>query len=502
MNLSQDFPLMPQENLLLGDCDILGDDIVLKAIADELLRDISPGTSPNEDSGCRFQDITDPAMALDMALEPIDIPIQSPDYLSYPSPGDSSSIASTSDFSLASPQPIVTFELELPSSPDSTTRLCQVCGKPAGKHNYYGGQACNSCRAFFRRSVQNQTYPKFQCSGDMNCTIDSKSWKSCQWCRFNKCQQCGMKIHWVLNETERKVRAEKREQSRKNRQQLAVKANLMRERAITDKFTLDDEIQVKGLMSASLDYMYREVLKFYTCNWATFEVMLHAVYFGKPVNFDIMRNIELFLNYSMKKFYSDFGDMVDITAQDQAKLVEKNYPPIVEFTQAVYMEASNDDVNKMSIKLTDKLRELSLENQEYKVIEKRFDEVSLNNTRQMQPFKYDQVYSGPWTNDQKIKDQHKEMSFKVHSWPRDGKNSACDEVLITLMAMVMLFSSDGLVLDNGHLVEKIQIKYTNLMYKYLKTKYTSSSTKFCQAMNVTSMSRELRHIRDRYIYKD
>ena len=35
-------------------------------------------------------------------------------------------------------------------------RDCHVCGEPAGKHSYYGGQVCPSCRAFFRRSVQSK----------------------------------------------------------------------------------------------------------------------------------------------------------------------------------------------------------------------------------------------------------------------------------------------------------------------------------------------------------
>ena len=34
---------------------------------------------------------------------------------------------------------------------DST--LCLVCGEKAGQHTYYGGKSCQSCRAFFRRSV-------------------------------------------------------------------------------------------------------------------------------------------------------------------------------------------------------------------------------------------------------------------------------------------------------------------------------------------------------------
>ena len=32
--------------------------------------------------------------------------------------------------------------------------LCKVCSDKAGKHRYYGGKSCKSCRQFFRRSVK------------------------------------------------------------------------------------------------------------------------------------------------------------------------------------------------------------------------------------------------------------------------------------------------------------------------------------------------------------
>ena len=42
------------------------------------------------------------------------------------------------------------------SNLETNPRICHVCGEQAGKHSYYGGQVCPSCRAFFRRSVQSK----------------------------------------------------------------------------------------------------------------------------------------------------------------------------------------------------------------------------------------------------------------------------------------------------------------------------------------------------------
>ena len=36
----------------------------------------------------------------------------------------------------------------------SGSTVCPICGNEAGRHVHYGGRACTSCRAFFRRSVQ------------------------------------------------------------------------------------------------------------------------------------------------------------------------------------------------------------------------------------------------------------------------------------------------------------------------------------------------------------
>ncbi len=78
---------------------------------------------------------------------------------------------------------------------EGRTLVCAVCGAAAKGFRYYGAVSCTSCRAFFKRSIQRDTYKTFLCQqGDFTCHINSKSRKSCQLCRFNLCLQRGMSI--------------------------------------------------------------------------------------------------------------------------------------------------------------------------------------------------------------------------------------------------------------------------------------------------------------------
>ena len=61
-------------------------------------------------------------------------------------------------------------------------KLCGVCGDTA-KSMHFGGMACDSCKAFFRRSVQGQSFTTFSCSADQKCIISKKNRKNCQYCR-------------------------------------------------------------------------------------------------------------------------------------------------------------------------------------------------------------------------------------------------------------------------------------------------------------------------------
>lgn len=79
-----------------------------------------------------------------------------------------------------------------PSSAGSERQVlpCSVCGDKAYvKH--YGVIACEGCKGFFKRSVRNSR--KYQCLGNQVCDIDRKTRNRCQYCRFQKCLEVGMK---------------------------------------------------------------------------------------------------------------------------------------------------------------------------------------------------------------------------------------------------------------------------------------------------------------------
>ncbi|CAF1225096.1 unnamed protein product [Adineta ricciae] len=75
---------------------------------------------------------------------------------------------------------------------DFRSEPCQVCGENAsGWH--CGSITCEACKKFFLRSV-NDEYRKYKCMKDKNCLITRTTRTQCQYCRYAKCIQVGMKL--------------------------------------------------------------------------------------------------------------------------------------------------------------------------------------------------------------------------------------------------------------------------------------------------------------------
>ncbi|XP_061189413.1 nuclear hormone receptor FTZ-F1 beta-like [Saccostrea echinata] len=71
---------------------------------------------------------------------------------------------------------------------------CPVCGDAVSGY-HYGIFTCESCKGFFKRTVQNNK--SFTCHRNGDCEISRGNRKKCPCCRFAKCVQMGMKTQAV-----------------------------------------------------------------------------------------------------------------------------------------------------------------------------------------------------------------------------------------------------------------------------------------------------------------
>lgn len=78
------------------------------------------------------------------------------------------------------------------ASPVNNNLKCLVCGdKSSGIH--YGVLACEGCKGFFRRALQDVGDPaRKKCFYSKNCDITILTRNRCQYCRLQKCLALGM----------------------------------------------------------------------------------------------------------------------------------------------------------------------------------------------------------------------------------------------------------------------------------------------------------------------
>ncbi|CAF0876358.1 unnamed protein product [Brachionus calyciflorus] len=111
---------------------------------------------------------------------------------------------------------------------------CHVCGdKSTGSH--FGGISCESCKAFFRRSVQKNRHEDYKCSYSGECKMNTNTRKICQFCRYKTCLSIGMRPKWVLSDDERHQKYGNR---RKNKQKQEVQEAEVKEENETKNITV------------------------------------------------------------------------------------------------------------------------------------------------------------------------------------------------------------------------------------------------------------------------
>ncbi len=68
---------------------------------------------------------------------------------------------------------------------------------------HYGLLTCESCKGFFKRTVQNKKV--YTCVADRSCVIDKTQRKRCPYFRFQKCLDVGMKLEGKLHNFRRRL---------------------------------------------------------------------------------------------------------------------------------------------------------------------------------------------------------------------------------------------------------------------------------------------------------
>ncbi|PZC87401.1 hypothetical protein B5X24_HaOG216553 [Helicoverpa armigera] len=73
---------------------------------------------------------------------------------------------------------------------------CPICEDvTSGVH--YGVRTCESCKLFFKRTVQLDREASYSCIRSYDCMVNVQTRAWCKLCRFNKCLNAGMNTRLV-----------------------------------------------------------------------------------------------------------------------------------------------------------------------------------------------------------------------------------------------------------------------------------------------------------------
>nr|XP_045608524.1 nuclear hormone receptor family member nhr-85-like [Procambarus clarkii]XP_045608583.1 nuclear hormone receptor family member nhr-85-like [Procambarus clarkii] len=293
-------------------------------------------------------------------------------------------------------------------------KRCGVCGD-AARSMHFGGMACDSCKAFFRRSVQSGAYKSFQCPENKICPISKQNRKVCQYCRFKKSQENGMEINWVMSETDRMVLW-------KNR---LAKQRHVQEEKIKDK--------VYGDLPRSLDPKEADVLR----NLAALqESTFRSIPYPEDCygdNIEALANLFVFICKKLGLFFQSVEDYQEVCKTDQNLLMKNGIGTSIYLHGAYMYDYENEmwpaECNKEALKIPP----ISMATlQKFTVLPEAFDAI----------MKYYNKYA-------------KELK---------------DEIILALICLISFFQPDDPQFLNSQQIQDIQLKYLELLRRYLIAK--------------------------------
>jgi len=104
---------------------------------------------------------------------------------------------------------------------------------------------------------------------------------------------------------------------------------------------------------------------------------------------------------------------------------------------------------------------------------------------------YKELYPAGWATDTQAELVHREALTKIVNWPIDH-NRKFDYQMACLLLFIIAFNADFYILENKKMVENIQMKFTMILQRYLRSRmpHDFANTKFLEAMLLISHTQQ------------
>jgi len=352
-------------------------------------------------------------------------------------------------------------------------RLCKVCGEKAGKHSYYGGQACPSCRAFFRRSVQSGYNATYFCVKEGQCQVTLKTRKNCQACRYKLCEAAGMKTTWVLTEEERKIKFDGKGKKRRASSVGQSDHNCLKIKTDDNAHLSEDDIADISNYVAASDYW--EISKVNDMNTELIRKIIRMIAFRAALDQAGQAQLQEVMINRVKKFATKIAEYHSLSHHDKDQILSHNVPLVVILSTCSMFSTKMPWTTQLTPilgaeeveKLNTKLRTLSVSG---------LDSLSMTYT-------------------QFFRTQEGEEEGRVATLVEDIGCWQQEPTELILLSLVILFCPDMMDLVDRKKVEEIQLKFAVLLQSYLNHKYPTdlclARNKFTKGMLVINKCNEM-----------
>ncbi|CAB4069228.1 unnamed protein product [Lepeophtheirus salmonis] len=94
------------------------------------------------------------------------------------------------------------------------------------------------------------------------------------------------------------------------------------------------------------------------------------------------------------------------------------------------------------------------------------------------------IYASPWASSWEIEENHKKLQNRILHLSRNDPNYPRDPILYTLLILMLLFFTDGVEFEDPNMVEKLHLKYSQMLYRYLRSNMTQEKAqlKYAQCL--------------------